>query len=176
MKFNIINLLFSVAVVTSFILIQSCNNSPEQHHEGAQDHEEIQDHEGQDHDSHGVGSHGHESLTEERLTLNNGSKWEADEPTNRNAEKIIAIADHFLEINDKNLQAYQAFGEDITEALNTMIRECTMEGEADQALHLWFFPLLQHAETLQNATGTDGLDEIAVKMIDRINMYSGYFE
>lgn len=176
MKHHIIKLFLTVATLTCFILIQSCNNSSEEHHDQSQHHEQSEDHDNHDHESISMGSHGHEGMSEERLSLNNGAKWEADEPTNRNAEKIRTIGTQFQEIEEKGLEEYQTFGQEVNESINTMIRECTMEGEADQALHIWFLPLLQHAETLQDATDTDGLDQIADKMIDRINMYSGYFE
>lgn len=176
MKHYIIKPFLTVATLTCFILIQSCNNSSEERHDQSQHHEQSQDHDNHNHESISVGSHGHDGMTGDDLSLNDGEKWEADEPTNRNAEIIRTIGTHFQEIGEKTLEDYQTFGHEVNEAINTMIRECTMEGEADQALHNWFLPLLQHAETLQDATDTDGLDEIADKMIDRINMYSGYFE
>lgn len=142
------------------------NNDEAHNHDEAHKHDEVH--------SHGE-IHGAENHTADRLTLNNGEKWLADEPTNKNAKIIISIGDQFLENDNRTLEDYQAFGDDISEAINTMIRECTMKGEADMALHFWFAPILQHANTLKNATDTMELSEITLDMVDRMRIYNDYF-
>jgi len=148
------------------IMAQACNRSGKDHMQTEHHHEEHA--EGETHD--------HESPAEDMLTLNNGAKWQADEPTNRNAGVINSIGENFLKNNNRTLETYNALGTDISQAINTMIRECTMKGEADQALHYWFAPMLQRAGTLKNATDTTGLSDITSEMIERMRMYQDYFE
>src|SRR5690606_22698145 len=145
----------------------SCNQSEKNGNQiQTEQHDEIHDHEAHDQENHSV----------DRLTLNNGAKWPADAPTNKNAKIIISIGDQFLENDNKNLQDYQTFGSDVNEAINTMIQECTMKGEADMALHFWFAPIMQSAHILKEASDTNELRNIALKMNDRMHSYHEYFE
>lgn len=168
MKNILTKLVATAALSLFFIAIQACKQTgkeqdlTEHHH-----HEEALD----KHDSHDHGSH-----EEDRLTLNNGAKWQDDEPTQKNANIIISIGDQFEKVDNRTLEDYNAFGEDVIEAINTMIRECTMEGEADLALHFWFAPILHQAEVLKDATDTTGLSEISSEMIDRMRVYHDFFE
>lgn len=149
-----------------FILPQACNqpggNSGQAHtHPQAETHDE---------------SHAHESMASVNLTLNHGAKWKADEPTNKNAEILIAAGGRFSKNPNGTLEDYQAFGREIHSGINTMIRECTMEGDADKALHLWFLPLLEQTGTLKDATDTTGLSLVTSEMIHRLGVYKDYFE
>lgn len=110
------------------------------------------------------------------LTLNNGVKWESDEPTDRNAGVLVGIGDQFSKKSNRTLEDYHTFGNDINTALNTMIRECTMEGEADMALHYWFLPVLEQTGTLRDATDTTGLSSVTSEMTQRLRIYGDYFE
>ena len=168
MKKAVFQLVLSVAMVILFIVPQACNQSgknQDQAQAEAHEHAETDD----DH-------HDHESIAGESLTLNNGAKWEADEPTNNNADLLISIGDRFADISNKTLEDYQTFGKDILAGINKMIQECSMEGAADHALHLWFLPLLEQSKTLQEATDTTGLDSLTSEMIHRLNEYYDYFE
>lgn len=169
--------LLPIGFLFIILVFSSCNNGSGHSDEDHHDHD-THDHTTQVQDpiSHGEGSHGHDEMIDETLKLNNGEKWQADEPTNKNADRIISIGEQFLESGDKSLADYKRFGEDVNEAINIMIRECTMEGEADHALHIWFLPLIRQASTLREASDTTGLEEITMEMVDRMKMYHGYFE
>ena len=164
MKKTTPKLLFLFVAAFFLILTQACNqNTKEQEHVSAEDHE---------HDY----THADEGDVTDMLTLNNGSKWVADEPTNKNASILISIGEEFSKKSDKTLEDYHAFGNDVTDAINVMIKECSMEGEADEALHYWFLPLIKQANTLKEATDTTGLSEVTSEMIDRLNAYNDFFE
>lgn len=168
MKSIFVKRVFLAATALLFIMTQACNQSEKKKNQVQTElHDEVHGHDE---------AHDNENYTADRLALNNGAKWSADKPTNKNAKIIISIGDQFLENDNRTLEDYQAFGEDVTEAINIMIRECTMKGEADMALHFWFAPLVQNANTLKEATDTKELRDIALKMIDRMHMYHKYFE
>lgn len=160
-------LVLPTIVVLSFIILQACNQSgekqePTDQHNPAQ----IEHHEDE---------HAHEGNVSGKLTLNNGSKWLADDPTNKNAATLISIGEQFSKKSNKTLTGYRAFGNDIQSAINKMIKECTMKGEADQALHYWFLPILEQVNTLKEATDTTGLSSITSEMNHRLNEYHDYF-
>lgn len=161
-------LLFAAAFL--FILPQSCKqNAKKQEHQHEQAEADAHEHE----DDH---AHSHEGVDSDMLTLNNGSKWMADEPTNKNASILISIGEMFSKDSDKTLEDYHTFGNDINAAINLMIKECSMKGEADQALHYWFLPLLEQVNTIKEATDTIGLGTITSEMIHRLKEYNDYFE
>lgn len=162
MKNSILKLVLPIVAVILFILPQACNQS-----EKNQDQTQTEQH---DED------HSHDGAVSGQLTLNNGAKWQADDPTNKNAADLISIGEQFSKKSNITLEDYHAFGNDINSGINKMIRECTMEGEADQALHYWFLPLLEHSGTLQKATDTTGLSSITSEMNDRLGIYTNYFE
>ena len=168
MKKAVSKLVLSVAMVMFFIVPQACNPSGKN-----QDQAQTEAHE---HSETDEDHHDHESIAAESLTLDNGTKWEADEPTNNNANLLISIGDRFSDISNKTLEDYQIFGKDILGGINKMIQECSMEGAADHALHLWFLPLLEQSRTLQEATDTTGLASLTSEMIHRLNEYYDYFE
>ena len=162
MKSYFVKSVFLVTTALLFIMLQACNQSDnKKNQEQTEQHDEV---------------HSHDDHTDDRLALNNGEKWPDDEPTSKNAEIINSIGAQFLEHDNRTLEDYQTFGDDVSKAINTMIQECSMEGEADMALHYWFAPILQDANNLKKATDTKGLSDIALKMVDRMQMYHDYFE
>lgn len=145
-----------------FISAQACNQNTKEHQH---DRAEAEDH-----------HHAHEGDVSDMLTLNNGSKWLADESTNNNASILISIGEEFSKDADKTLEDYRTFGNDINAAINVMIKECSMEGKADEALHYWFLPVLKQASILEEATDTTGLSHVTSEMVHRLNEYGDYFE
>ncbi len=166
MKKNILKLVLPTVVFSIFILAQGCNQSGK--------HQELAPTEANEHET--GDSHDHDSMATDSLTLNNGAKWKADEPTNKNAGALIATGDQFSKSSKRTLDDYHAFGNDITSGINKMIKECTMEGKEDAALHLWFLPLLKQTNALKEATDTTGLGAVTSEMIHRLQMYKNYFE
>ena len=172
MKSGNVKYSLAIALALIYILAPSCNQSEksdDQMH--TESHDEIHEQGGVD-DDHA--DHGDHSV--DQLTLHNGAKWPADAPTNKNADVIISIGDQFSKMNPKTVEDYKTFGNDVNEAINTMIRECTMKGEADMALHYWFAPILQNASDLKETSNINELENIASEMIDRIHIYHQYFE
>lgn len=168
MKSIYLKLVLPTIVVLSFITLQACNQSREKQ-EPTEQHNPAQMEQHED-------EHVHDGNVPGMLTLNNGSKWLADDPTNKNAATLISIGEQFSKRSKKTLTDYQAFGNDIQSAINKMIKECTMKGEADQALHFWFLPILEQVNTLKEATDTTGLSSITSEMNHRLNEYHDYFQ
>ena len=170
MKKNVFKFILPLATALFFIMPQACNQSGKE-----QDKVQTETHQHEHPDSYEE-HHEHESMSSDSLVLNNGAKWNADEPTNKNAGLLIATGDQFAKKSNRTLEDYHTFGKDITSGINKMINECTMEGAPDQALHLWFLPLLKQTGTLKEATDTTGLNNLSSQMIHRLHIYHDYFE
>lgn len=170
MKKNLFKFVLPFATALLFIMPQACNQSGKN-----QDQTQSETHEHEPSDSQAE-NHEHESMVSDSLVLNNGAKWKADVPTNKNAGLLIATGDQFGKKSNRTLEDYHAFGNDINSGINKMINECTMEGAPDQALHMWFLPVLKQTGTLKNATDTTGLGNLTSEMIHRLHIYPDYFE
>lgn len=144
-------------ILFSTALFLSCNQSNQK--EPAEDHA---------HDAHAQES------TE--LTLNNGAKWQADSSTNRHLINIKNTANMFKVAPSPSVDRYQTLGSDIQSGLNSMIRDCTLEGAPDEALHKWFLPIMRQADELKNVSDTGKARPIFDSLDQRINIYYDYFE
>lgn len=81
------------------------------------------------------------------LKLNDGKKWQADQPTRENVAHLQSLAVSYESEPPSSVSGLQTFGSEVNEGINQMIRECTMTGEADEALHHWFFPIMNKSLT-----------------------------
>ena len=83
--------------------------------------------------------HQHAAANHSKLTLNNGNKWNTDE-TLRDAMKNIhaSVANALSAIHTGRLSPaqYHALGEDIAGQLSLIVKNCKLDPEADQQLHL----------------------------------------
>ncbi|HEY5463978.1 MAG TPA: hypothetical protein VIJ95_12030 [Hanamia sp.] len=57
-----------------------------------------------------------------------------------------------------------------------MIKDCTLKGAPDEALHKWMLPILRQAGELKNVSDTAIAKPIFDSMVKRINIYYDYFE
>lgn len=110
------------------------------------------------------------------LALNNGAKWQADSSTNRHLISIKTTANMFKVGPFPAVDKYQILGSDIQDGLNAMIKDCTLKGAPDEALHKWMLPILRQAGELKNVSDTAIAKPIFDSLDQRINMYYDYFE
>ncbi len=170
MKKNVLKFILPAALFFLFILVQGCNQGGNEQAKSTTDTGEHAQSEQLE------GSHEHQNTSSDKLALNNGAKWKADESTNKNVALLVATGNKFSTSSKRTLEDYHGFGKDISAGINKMINECTMKGAADEALHHWFLPVLQQTKTLGDATDTTGLGSVASGMIDRLHIYPNYFE
>ncbi len=110
------------------------------------------------------------------LTLNNGAKWQADSSTNQHLIEIKTMANMFKVAPFPAIEKYQILGSDIQAGFNSMIKDCTLKGAQDEALHKWMLPILDQARELKNVTDTAIARPIFDSIDHRINIYYDYFE
>ena len=125
--------------------------------------------------------HGHsEGLAEpaqpEKLTLNNGAKWKADNPTNTNVEELQKIAADFKTKSNPTTEDYQALNGSMARGLNKMIQQCKMEGPDHDALHLWLEPVLRENAKLKELNSPAESQRVFAFLDTRLHIYNNYFE
>ena len=120
--------------------------------------------------------HPHSATHDTSLELNNGKKWKMDLPTKHNAAQMKAMTKQFQENNPSSLTDFKKYGSDIKAGLDQMIQECTMTGADDQALHQWFFPILENTGEIAKTDNTEKAKELSHGIIERVNVFDQYFE
>jgi hypothetical protein len=120
--------------------------------------------------------HHHDASESTELTLNNGAKWQADSNTNRHLAGIKTMANMFRVAPSPTADRYQIFGSDIQMKLDTLVRDCTLKGAPDEALHKWMMPILRQSRDLKKVSDTAKARLIFDSLYNRINIYYDYFE
>ncbi|MGE5520877.1 MAG: hypothetical protein ACM3VS_13180 [Candidatus Dadabacteria bacterium] len=81
------------------------------------------------------------------LELNNGAKWQVDEPTRKNYNSIKAI------VNDEaavKANGYTWLATQLQDKVNVLLQECKMQGAAHEALHTWLEHFISDIKKLKN--------------------------
>ncbi|MEO6819489.1 MAG: hypothetical protein ABI266_00420 [Ginsengibacter sp.] len=130
-------------------------------------------------DAHAGHDHADElaqSTQGEKLMLNNGQKWKADDATNANVAELKTIANDFKKNPNPSTEDYQALNGNLGRGLNKMIQECKMEGPDHDALHLWLEPVLIQNAQLKELTSAEASIRIFDSLDARLNIYNTYFQ
>ncbi len=67
--------------------------------------------------------HHHGTANDNTLQLNNGTKWKADQTTNKNVNELIDIINAFYKNVDKSKASYQKTAVELEQGLDKMIRK-----------------------------------------------------
>lgn len=119
----------------------------------------------------------HESHSdEEKLVLNNGLKWKADEITDHNVRRLLAIADKINDSNDNTLLMYRNIQGNLQAGIDTMIAQCKMKGPDHLALHKWLEPLMAQIVKLKNVTNISDARLVMKAIKKQAGLYTQYFE
>lgn len=80
------------------------------------------------------------------VQLNNGSKWKADQTTKKNVAAMVEL------VNDSSY-AYAINSGDLLSNLqskiDTLVKQCRMQGEEHDALHVWLEKVLKDMKELK---------------------------
>jgi|GEM_PF-155982 len=126
------------------------------------------------HDEHD--EHNQDKTKNQVLTLNNGEKWKADEPTQRHATQLIEINKEFEpKAENANLEMFRNYSDMLQQELNAMIRDCKMQGPEHDALHLWLEPVLQLVKTMKEAKNEEEARMVELRLTEAIQVYNQFF-
>ncbi len=81
------------------------------------------------------------------VPLNNGVKWEADAPTRTNVAALVRIINDpaYTDAKQRN-QLYT----NLQVQLDTLVRQCRMQGPAHDALHVWLEKVMSDVKELKD--------------------------
>lgn len=107
------------------------------------------------------------------MQLNNDSKWEANIETTEGVKKMQEV----LKVHPTNaLEEYHDLVAKLNVHKNYIIKECTMEGDSHDYLHVWLLPLLAKLDALSEAKTIKEASKIKQSIEENINAYYTYFE
>lgn len=118
----------------------------------------------------------HEQAHEERLTLNDGAKWNSDESTNQNVASMQQIISAFKKNEAVSIENYVSVANELQSGLDKMIKECRMKGADHDALHLWLEPLIKDVKELKKANDAGTASNVFGKIEKQVLIYNNYFE
>ncbi len=164
---------YFLPILILMLTVWSCqsNSNTDENHDT---HQEMS-HEKNDMASHSD-DHDHDAMHDTSLKLNDGKKWQLDAPTKKNADHIKSVTAQFQDSKATTLADFKDYGNDIQEGLNQMIRECTMTGADDEALHQWFFPIMGNTSQIAKTDDLETAKHSSHEIIERVHELDQYFE
>ncbi len=120
--------------------------------------------------------HDHETVKEQEQSggspsLNNGRKWKADEATRKNAAEMAQVVnDRAYADAAKRMQLYAA----LQTKIDTMVKQCTMQGPEHDALHVWLTGVLGDMKELKEEAGE--YNEVRADLKKDIEQFNTLFE
>lgn len=107
-----------------------------------------------------------------QIQLDNGSKWKANIET---TEGIQAMSSRIEEDESNSIKHYKKLASDLNDIKNNIIKECTMEGESHDNLHLFLVPLADKIEALGEVNSVHEGAEITREIREHLELYHNYF-
>lgn len=107
-----------------------------------------------------------------QIQLDNGSKWKANIET---TEGIQAMSSRIEEDESNSIKHYKKLASDLNDIKNNIIKECTMEGESHDNLHLFLVPLADKIEALGEVNSVHEGAEITREIREHLEIYYNYF-
>ena len=124
-------------------------------------------------------AHGHSDVEQtpaDGLTLNNGSKWEADESTRLHAANLNALVDAFDKKENSDVESYHVFAAAMQEELGGLVKDCKMKGVDHDALHLWLEPVMKGVNDIKETPVAEEGKHIAEQLTTNVQKFNQYFE
>ncbi len=144
----------------------SCGNDTTHDHDNSEN-----DH---DHDHEKVEpNHEEHSESEFTLDLNDGNLWLANFETTDGIGKMVGLMDSFSD--KESVEAYSNLSKDLNASLNTILKECTMEGEAHDNLHTYLFPMFGMIAGI-GSTDLKTCEVNYSELKTQLSEYNNYFE
>lgn len=117
-------------------------------------------------------AHGDQNNWMSEIQLDNGSKWSANIET---TEGILAMSSRIAEDESNSIKHYKKLASDLNVIKNTIIKECTMEGESHDNLHVFLVPLADKIAALGEVNSVHEGAEITREIREYLDLYYNYF-
>lgn len=109
----------------------------------------------------------------EELQLNNGNLWDANIETTDGINAMLQLMDTFSE--KENPEAYIALKQNLETQFKTIIKKCTMTGEAHDQLHIFIVPMKDLFDGLTSSDIVNSKENFN-KLNAHLKTYKNYFE
>lgn len=113
------------------------------------------------------------------LKLNAGHKWETDAPLRQGMIKIRAAVEPRLEAvhaGTLTTREYQALGAEVQGQLADIVRNCKLDAQADEVLHVILADVTEGADALQGHAMQLTPRAGALKILAALDTYGHYFD
>lgn len=107
------------------------------------------------------------------INLNEGTQWIANPETITGVERMRKNI-HTAELNTTD--GYHKLAEKLNEDKNYIVKECTMEGESHDNLHIWLHPLIEKIEALGKVADADEGQLIVDDIETRLTRFYEFFK
>lgn len=122
-------------------------------------------------------THSHDgSETSAELVLNNGAKWETDDPLRRGMADMrddMAAALPLIHDGDFTPAQYAALAAKVDGHIDYLVANCRLSPEADEQLHVVLVEIMDGAEAMKSAADQK---HGAVKIVLALDVYPDYFD
>ena len=122
--------------------------------------------------------HGHQA-GEAKLVLNQGKKWQTDEPLRQGMSAIrgaVAKDVKAIHANKATPKQYQALAAKVNAEVAGVVQNCKLEPEADAQLHIVIAELLAGAEAMEGKEMGVSRRAGAERVAKALNAYGAHFE
>ncbi|MET4081975.1 putative membrane protein [Pedobacter sp. UYP30] len=117
---------------------------------------------------HGQEKHDSVAVSQTKVKLNKGKKWQSDSSTNKGINDLIAL------INSSPSESASSLKEKLMGRVNQMIKECTMPPKTDAQLHNYLIPLIDKIKGLENEPSA--YYNMRQDILSYLKTYGDYFE
>lgn len=118
--------------------------------------------------------HDNASVTElPELKLDHGNKWQVNPETQQGIVKMDSIINAF---KGNNAADYNILGNLLAKQSGYIIKNCTMEGEPHDQLHVVLMPMLEDISTLKESGNEADLKQASQNLNTLIQAYYKHFE
>jgi len=116
--------------------------------------------------------HGDQNNWMSKIQLDNGSKWIANIET---TEGIQTMSSRIAEDESISIKHYRTLASELNDLKNNIIKECTMEGESHDNLHVFLVPLADKIEALGEVNSIHEGAVITKEIKEHLEVYDNYF-
>ncbi len=124
-------------------------------------------------------AHEHATAEGARLELNQGRKWQTDEPLRKgmnNMRAAIAADLEAIRANQASDAQYEALANKLTGEVAYVVANCKLDPRADAELHKVIAEVLAGAEAMQGKDPGVARSEGAARVAKALNTYGEFFD
>jgi len=108
----------------------------------------------------------------DEISLNNGSKWEANPETTKGIKNMIR---NINQTKPETVVEFQELGTKLNDEKNDIIKKCTMKGPSHDNLHIFLYPLINKIKDLMTVNSVTEGSKITTNIQAHLEGYNLYF-